>query len=760
MKSSIKNKSFSAQGTIEYLVILAVVIVISLIVVGLFVTLMDSPSQEITDSSSQIGSVAVGGISIVESVIDYEGDSLIRLTNNSSDAITLTKINVGGVDNNFSEQVVGLDSKFFSLSSLNSNCPCVSGQKSVKCEVKILYTAATGITQTEYKTINAQCVTNAIAVEDNKIINPLDNVAPVVSLFSPANDVNVFSKTVLFVFDVIETNSISSCTLRVGEDLNSYTGITAGMNTIIYTFANDKLVDWNIFCVDSSNNISEINDTWSLDVDSNNYQITTCLELQEINNNLSGNYELMNNIDCSDTINWNSGAGFDPIGDWWLNSFTGSIDGKGKSINNLYISVADGPYLGLVSVLSGAEIKNITLENVSVSGQYNIGAFAGETQSSSIIRGCSTSGTINGTGGGVGGLTGSLILSSQIINSTNYSSVTGGSSAIGGLVGTASRLSILDSNNYGSVSGGGSTGGLVGGISILSALENSHNFGSISCAENCGGIIGSVMNSSTVCDIENVSNSGDIISTGASVGGIIGSSSGITLTNSHNFGDVNSSNYSIGGILGFADNPKISFSSNSGTIVAGGTAGGIVGYGQNAGYIYLSYNEGNISGDTSIGGILGVGGANIYESYNSGTVSGVDPIGGIAGLSNNSALIYNVYNSGDVTATGSEAGGLVGRSFSVIKNAFNVGVVPNLSPYYSGGLVGNNLTGTTQNVWWFSSLSVCCGVGSCASCTKTSGVSDFYNSSHAVYNGSPTWTFGSDKNWVATATYPILSWQE
>ena len=179
------NSNFGAQGTIEYLVIIAVIVVISLVVVGLFITLFDSPSQEIIDSSSKAGEVAVGGISIVESVIDPQGDSLIRLSNNSSDSITLTRVSVGGVDNNFSEQLVGLDSKIFRMSSLNSSCPCEEGQKDVKCEVKITYTTASGITQNEYRTISAQCVSDSVPVDLDVVVEPIVTILELGTLANP-----------------------------------------------------------------------------------------------------------------------------------------------------------------------------------------------------------------------------------------------------------------------------------------------------------------------------------------------------------------------------------------------------------------------------------------------------------------------------------------------------------------------------------------------------------------------------------------------
>jgi hypothetical protein len=47
-------------------------------------------------------------------------------------------------------------------------------------------------------------------------------------------------------------------------------------------------------------------------------QISTIEELQKIGNDpgytLDGEYELARDIDVSETVNWNNGAGFTPIG--------------------------------------------------------------------------------------------------------------------------------------------------------------------------------------------------------------------------------------------------------------------------------------------------------------------------------------------------------------------------------------------------------------------------------------------------------------
>lgn len=101
--------------------------------------------------------------------------------------------------------------------------------------------------------------------------------------------------------------------------------------------------------------------------------ISSCSQLQNISNNLSFNYTLTQNIDCSDTINWNSGAGFNPIGDL-TNKFTGIFDGQGFTVNNLYINKTTNDYAGLFGCINNSIIKNFSLINTTISVERCIGS--------------------------------------------------------------------------------------------------------------------------------------------------------------------------------------------------------------------------------------------------------------------------------------------------------------------------------------------------------------------------------------------------
>ena len=77
--------------------------------------------------------------------------------------------------------------------------------------------------------------------------------------------------------------------------------------------------------------------------------ITNVSELQAMQNDLAGWYELGNDIDASETQTWP--GGFDPIGDNPLDGgtvFTGSFYGQGYTISNLYIYRPASPQQKLI----------------------------------------------------------------------------------------------------------------------------------------------------------------------------------------------------------------------------------------------------------------------------------------------------------------------------------------------------------------------------------------------------------------------------
>jgi hypothetical protein len=185
--------------------------------------------------------------------------------------------------------------------------------------------------------------------------------------------------------------------------------------------------------------------------------ITNCTELQ--NMSLTGAYYLANDIDCTCTSDWNSGVGFEPIGNG-SNKFTGTFDGQGCKITGLYINRSSTDSVGLFGYLdSGSEIKDVGLDEVNISGYgtYNVGGLVGTNCGK--ITNCYSSGSVAGPSY-VGGLVGENYI--EITNCYSTGSVTGSGSNVGGLV-SANYFKISNCYSTCSVSGSGSNvGGLVG----------------------------------------------------------------------------------------------------------------------------------------------------------------------------------------------------------------------------------------------------------------------------------------------------------
>jgi len=131
--------------------------------------------------------------------------------------------------------------------------------------------------------------------------------------------------------------------------------------------------------------------------------ITNCTELQDMKNDLSGDYYLANDIDCSCTKTWNEGAGFEPI-----SIFTGTFDGQGYTITNLFINRSATGYVGLFGYTgSGSEIKNVGLENANISGHEYVGGLVGQNDCYfTTISNSYSTGSVSGSYESVGGLVG------------------------------------------------------------------------------------------------------------------------------------------------------------------------------------------------------------------------------------------------------------------------------------------------------------------------------------------------------------------
>ncbi len=416
------------------------------------------------------------------------------------------------------------------------------------------------------------------------------------------------------------------------------------------------------------------------------------------------------------------------------NMFNGVFDGNGHKITNLTINNTSTFYTGLFACIGekGA-VKNLTLENVNISGTNYIGGIAG--YSLGVIENCSVGGSIN------------------------YLSHNGYKVFIGGIVGRMENL-IGQCNTEVSITcieakGGTNIGGVAGYLS--------------------GGVSFNPFN------ISECSTTGDIVcdktSSTVYVGGVFGyteerikfarlSSTGeLTVTNSS--GEVY-----CGGLAGvFGDSCDIYDSFTTGNINANGEDVSCGGFG---GRIYRctisnSYTTGNVTANGrevrcgGFGGDYGNGSNTIISnSYTAGNVTangrGLVYCGGFIGYSSCFQDIFNSYTMGNVTANGREVycggfGGYIGGDDLAISSSYTVSKISVSceGENYSGAFVGSADTFKLTNAHWlyFADSGVeyavdygsSMGIPSSIGAIKHTQLSDFYTLAETLNNGleEPVW---------------------
>ncbi len=205
-------------------------------------------------------------------------------------------------------------------------------------------------------------------------------------------------------------------------------------------------------------------------INGNPYDIATCSQLQEVENNLSAYYQINNDIDCN-------GVTFSPIATSG-GAFSGNFNGNNYAISNITIN-SSNTYIGFFAQTSGATITNVRI----------------------------VSGTITSTGGVVflGGLVGSANGTTITHSSTNVTLNPSGTSYTGGLVGySGGSLTIQKSFFTGTINDNGSaatSSGLVGVVQGGSnTISDSYTAGTYYAASSgyAGGLVGIVYSDITV----------------------------------------------------------------------------------------------------------------------------------------------------------------------------------------------------------------------------------------------------------------------
>lgn len=283
---------------------------------------------------------------------------------------------------------------------------------------------------------------------------------------------------------------------------------------------------------------------------------------------LAKNYRLTADLDLA-------GVDFPGIGSTQT-PFTGIFDGQGYTLSNLKRTGADN--VGFVNVLRGGTVTKLTLENVTVSGQHNVGALVGWSQAAldSVEPGSSAAGLVDNCAvrdgsvsgavhvGGLVGLNGAdadtdaaLSVAGSVYKCSADVALWGSGEKIGGLVGvnqgnvTCSSAtgtvnapaaamvgglagdnpgSIYDSFARGNVTGGNVVGGLVG--SSAGKLQRVYALGDVQGQSTIGGLAGTLYEADTAVAGGSVTGA-DYVGTlaGSLSGRLVGAAGQITVKN-------------------------------------------------------------------------------------------------------------------------------------------------------------------------------------------------------------------------------------
>lgn len=455
------------------------------------------------------------------------------------------------------------------------------------------------------------------------------------------------------------------------------------------------------------------------------YLISTCTQLQAMKQHLSAEYQLTQDVDCSETATWNANVdewqggvvggtlipdpypttthtsitinnngyfGFKPVGDAG-HPFTGVLHGNGKKIKNLWIFRKTSENNGLFGVMTGATIEQLTLENASIVGGNATGAFAGVASGGSINHVTSSGSMVRAYlayyGGGIVG----NLVDDGIID---YATVTGGTvhgsgNIIGGLIGYMQSGTLSHSSSSANVDGGYDIGGAIG------HMDN-----------------GTV--SDTVVTGTATSNRSEyvVVKTGYNAGGFVGYMSSGTITNSHATGNVSSSGYYAGGFVGMIMGTNVVISNSYATGDVNGVVenfdsltftpayvGGFAGFINGNTQITDAYATGDVvnPGDYT-GGFVGMSQCGPFYNrvYATGSIHGANTVGGFAGFDGcegPSSTLSQVYATGDVAASGNEVGGLIGHAEGTTVN----------DAYARGSVTGNDLVGGLVGLGRFGGIS-------------------------------------------------------
>jgi len=213
--------------------------------------------------------------------------------------------------------------------------------------------------------------------------------------------------------------------------------------------------------------------------ENNPYLITSATQLNGVRNYPDAHFALGGDIDLS--LEYGADEGWEPIGTI-SDPFIGILDGNGYKIKGLYINRPSQNDVGLFGVAgNGAEISNVRLENIEVTGHSNVGGLVGKN--GGAVGHVYLSGEVTGNDfvGGLAGANAGSISQSYARNKVE------GANFVGGLVG-ANDGNISDTYASGDVTASnGHAGGLIGS-NDSGSISSSYAVGKVTAQGDVGGL--------------------------------------------------------------------------------------------------------------------------------------------------------------------------------------------------------------------------------------------------------------------------------
>jgi len=427
-------------------------------------------------------------------------------------------------------------------------------------------------------------------------------------------------------------------------------------------------------------------------------QINDWYDLDAIRDNPSGRYRLMNDLHSASPGYWtvassigNYRKGWQPIGSS-SDPFTGSFEGHGYEISDLFINRPDKDDVGLFGYVGeGGVINDVEVVNAAITGKQYVAGVVGSNLGT--LSNCYFSGSVSGDQclGGLAGVNFGTIhnchydYSEVLINGVN--TITIGALlaedfqqwlAAGKFLDIGQRLPqengcylVTDVSDLKELLAFGQDSSLRFRLTDDLALGGEADFHIPYLAGEFDGNGYKIMNLTLNSD------------SAAQVGlfGYLAPGGKVTQLGIEN-ADVTGT-YIVAGLVG-GNNGIVSDCYCNGNIAGDDCVGGTVGYNRN-GSVSNTYSAGSVVGETNVGGLVGISDGGLTNCHSSSTITGWDTVGGLAGASTGS--VANSYSSGTVTAWYS-VGSLIGVNEGSLSNSYSSGSV---TGWYSvGGLVGVN----------------------------------------------------------------------